>query len=194
MEPRTVLAWLAWLGLVSIGFRALYSHQAAPGENAASARAPNEAGLPFAFEDERHTLLVFAHPDCPCTTATIGELDRLLADVGDGMRCYVLLWASEELGDWRTSRIGSRVAGLRGVTELPDLDARWARALGVATSGQVLLYAPGGELVFEGGITPGRGHSGDSLGRSAILDHVLTGEGASSAPVFGCTFPLEDAS
>jgi hypothetical protein len=42
--------------------------------------------------------------------------------------------------------------------------------------------------VFKGGITSSRGHSGDNLGRDAVIDLVTSGvASASSAPVFGCS-------
>jgi hypothetical protein len=59
------------------------------------------------------------------------------------------------------------------------------------------LYGPGGDLLFSGGITAARGHSGDNCGRSTIIS-LLTEETA-NAPVragpaqtfvFGC--PLFD--
>jgi hypothetical protein len=42
--------------------------------------------------------------------------------------------------------------------------------------------------LFKGGITASRGHSGDNLGRDAVIDLVTSGvASASSTPVFGCS-------
>ena len=58
---------------------------------------------------------------------------------------------------------------------------------GAATSGQVLLYDPKGQLMFAGGLTPDRGHLGDSPGRQRILSLVKTGAAdAKESLVFGC--------
>ena len=62
-----------------------------------------------------------------------------------------------------------------------------ARAFGVETSGQTLLYDAAGKLRFNGGITGSRGHAGDNAGRKALV--ALIGETApdrNGASVFGC--------
>lgn len=58
-----------------------------------------------------------------------------------------------------------------------------------------MLYGADGRLLFSGGITGSRGHSGDNEGRRAIVS-LLTGEGAykSDTPVFGCSLFDEDDS
>jgi hypothetical protein len=68
-----------------------------------------------------------------------------------------------------------------------DIDGIAAKRFGAATSGHVIVYDPSGSLVFEGGITAGRGHQGDNTGQIAIIDIV---EGriptVNHMPVFGC--------
>jgi hypothetical protein len=73
------------------------------------------------------------------------------------------------------------------VTVLRDDGGGEARAFGVATSGQTLLYDSRGALVFNGGITGSRGHAGDNAGRAALI--ALIGRAPtdrSGANVFGC--------
>jgi hypothetical protein len=68
-----------------------------------------------------------------------------------------------------------------------------ARRFGASTSGQTLLYNMAGRLVFNGGITIARGHSGSNDGRDAVVAllsglvpmHTIT-------PVFGCSLVTED--
>ena len=50
-----------------------------------------------------------------------------------------------------------------------DKEGSDAAALGATTSGQVMVYAVGGKLLFGGGITDGRGHEGDNAGSEAVL-------------------------
>jgi len=73
---------------------------------------------------------------------------------------------------------------------LTDEDGIEARSFGAVTSGQALLYSAQGRLLFSGGITESRGHSGDNAGRSAIESLVMNGsEGLrtpASTPVYGC--------
>ena len=62
-----------------------------------------------------------------------------------------------------------------------------AQRFRVLTSGHVLLYEPGGRLLYSGGITAARGHRGDNFGRSAIVAAILERpRDHGSMPVFGC--------
>ena len=71
---------------------------------------------------------------------------------------------------------------------MDDLDGVEAQRFGAATSGQAFLYNQAGALLFKGGITASRGHSGDNLGRDAVVDLVTSGVASvSAAPVFGCS-------
>jgi hypothetical protein len=92
----------------------------------------------------------------------------------------------------------AQAAALPGVrlTEDPAEAARFV----ARTSGQVLVYDAHGQLAFQGGLTPSRGHEGANAGADALLRLTAapaTGAGASApAPppasprvsaVFGCT-------
>jgi len=69
-----------------------------------------------------------------------------------------------------------------------DVDGVEARRFGVATSGSTLLYDAAGNLLFLGGITGARGHSGDNAGMSAVLAGIRTGcADPDQTPVFGCS-------
>ena len=69
-----------------------------------------------------------------------------------------------------------------------------AARFGAGTSGAVLLYSSDGTLLFAGGITPARGHQGDSFGRQRLLA-LLDGAAADrrDAPVFGCALQNQNA-
>ena len=71
---------------------------------------------------------------------------------------------------------------------MSDVDGLEAARFGVQASGQTLLYGANGNLQFSGGITASRGHSGDNLGRSAIVALVTTGESTTNhTSVYGCS-------
>ena len=57
---------------------------------------------------------------------------------------------------------------MKNVDVICDEYDRERPSFGVATSGQVLLYDPNGELRYSGGITRSRGHPGANAGRAAI--------------------------
>src|SRR5687767_14372837 len=72
---------LVWMSALVLGFTGLVQYQAGPG-SAASAPVHWPSDCSLARADREATLLVFAHPQCPCTRATIGELDRIAARCG----------------------------------------------------------------------------------------------------------------
>ena len=94
--------------------------------------------------------------------------------------------------DWEKTDLFESAADIPGVDVVVD-DGAEARRFNAATSGQAALYDAEGSLLFSGGITASRGHSGDNDGRSAIVSLLNTGAAArSETSVFGC--PLFDTS
>jgi hypothetical protein len=186
---------LLWGTGVAGGYVALARHTAGAGREA-SAPASWPACAPIAADPALPTLLVFAHPQCPCTAATVEELNRLLARCADRVATCVFLYVDPALGaEWSHTALRRELEALPGVTVREDPLGAVARAFGAHTSGQTLLYGTDGTLLFSGGITPGRGHAGDSAGCSALLQHVLHDTGPDRAPVYGCALsaPEEDA-
>src|SRR5206468_3960171 len=119
------------------------------------------------------TLLVFAHPQCPCTRATISELERLAAHCVDRLQIVVAFLSLPELGEeWTHSALWDSAAAIPGVELRADRDGAIARQFGIDASGQTLLYDAAGRLVFEGGITGSRGHAGDNEGEDAVVEFV----------------------
>jgi hypothetical protein len=94
---------------------------------------------------------------------------------------------------WEQTDLARAVAAIPGVRTTVDAGGSVARRFGARTSGQVVLYDPAGHLVFGGGITPSRGHEGDSAGGDAVVAAVrsttVARAGAAAAavtPVYGC--------
>lgn len=79
------------------------------------------------------------------------------------------------------------------LSKIPDLvihrdsGRKEADLFGAATGGHVFFYSPEGALVFEGGITPGRGHEGVSAGQQLILAALEGSATIASTDVFGCS-------
>ncbi|MEO6708814.1 MAG: hypothetical protein ABI054_00910 [Planctomycetota bacterium] len=147
---------------------------------------PGACSLPRATA--RAQLLLFAHPQCPCTRATIGELDRIAARSNGKLRGTVVMLSLPELGrEWTHSELWDCAAKIPGIEVRADTGGAFARQFGVRTSGEVLLYGADGELEFQGGITASRGHSGDNQGADSIVA-LLQGRTPScnSTPVYGC--------
>jgi hypothetical protein len=134
------------------------------------------------------TLILFAHPRCPCTRASLGELEKIVARCQGSVTPWVVFFkpaGSDE--SWDQTDLRKTAAAIPGVHVVSDLDGVEARCFNAITSGQTLLYNDQGELLFTGGITSARGHAGDNAGASAIESHLTdTVPTLGQTPVFGC--------
>lgn len=181
------LVGLAMLTIVGAGFGVMWRYERAPGP-AASVPPRWPANAPFALAQDRPTLILFAHPHCPCTRATIGELDHIVARCRERLHTVVYFLADPRRGDaWTRTDLWTSVARIPGVEIRTDPGAAIAASFGVWTSGHALLYAADGRLLFDGGITDARGHAGDNVGEESIGSWVLDGASKCvSTPVYGC--------
>jgi hypothetical protein len=140
------------------------------------------------LDKNRPTLILFAHPHCPCTRASVDELDRLMAQRKDRLSAHVIFIRPEGMSeDWTRTALWEKASAIPGVTVHSDIAGAESRRFHVETSGQTVLYDPKGRLLFQGGITVSRGHSGDNPGRAALaslVDHNIAQE--VKTPVFGC--------
>jgi hypothetical protein len=157
-----------WLPAVAYGLNVMWSYATTPGQ---PAQPPLfwPAAASIKQREGYATLLVFAHPQCECTRATLGELAILTAQVNGKIDSDVFFYlpAGEE-SSWARSDLWRTANAIPGVNSFEDRDAEMAKQFGVFTSGQTLLYSSDGLLLFKGGITAFRGHSGDNAGRSAV--------------------------
>lgn len=186
-----VVAATVWFAVVAGGFGALawYAHTPAPPAPVvptwpAHSQVPRDAARP--------TVVFFAHPECPCTRASLRMLERIVAKARDRADFVVMLEDSAEHPEWRRSDLWHQAETIVGVEVRPDPEGVEARRFGATTSGHTVLFGADGARRFSGGITPARGHEGDSLGRAA-LERLLHAEAQTPtlAQVFGCA--LRDA-
>ncbi len=190
------LAWIgaaAWLLAVAVGFAILWKYKSTPGSGGAVPPERWPAGSTVARSPDRATLLLFAHPRCTCTRASLAELARILARFHDRLDARVLFWTPREApAGWDRGDLWTSAARIPGVTVLRDAEGAEASRFGVATSGGVVLYDDRGRLLFHGGITAARGHEGDSFGQERIALLLTTGAAdRADAPVFGCALEQE---
>jgi hypothetical protein len=133
---------------------------------------------------------MFAHAYCPCSKASTEELSIVMARTQGKLDAYVFLYTPS--GESGAPSLRKTAEAIPGVTIIDDPDAQTARHLGAFTSGQTLLYTPDGQLVFNGGITGSRGHSGDNTGRQTIVARVHhQTPSVAATPVFGCSLRTE---
>jgi hypothetical protein len=175
-HPRRSLALFAvcggWLFLVFLGSAALWRYKQTPGDDPVAPLGwPAASTIQRAID--RPTLILFMHPRCACSRATLRELERLLAHSQDRLSTQVLMfrppgsapsWAMGDL--WRTA------AAIPGVVVHEDEGGAEARLFHGETSGHAVLYDLSGQLIFDGGITSSRGHEGDNAGLTALMAFV----------------------
>ncbi|MEW6055489.1 MAG: hypothetical protein AB1540_02660 [Bdellovibrionota bacterium] len=179
---------MAWLSLVGMGFWQLFLYSNTPGDAALPLQKVWPAKTQLVRDSDKANLVIFAHPHCPCSKATVGELERLIPHIQGKVKSLVVFFKPKAKDEaWVKSDLWQKAQGLSEVQAIVDEDGLEAQRFGAKTSGQAFLYDNQGKLAFQGGLTRERGHMGDSQGRDAILHFIKTGKATlASAPVFGC--------
>jgi hypothetical protein len=188
---------LAWALILVAGFSWLISYEMRGGEAAPLlARWPRDAALPF--DSHRYNLVMLAHPKCPCTRASLDELETVLRQDRGKINAIVCFNDPEDApADWADTSLERAAKAIPGVHVILDRDGVVAKEFGAMTSGQVLMFDQLGHGIFSGGITGSRGHTGENCGRNLVLA-LAKGDDARPAvtPVFGCSIydaPLAEA-
>jgi hypothetical protein len=183
-----------WFATVGSGLLGLTVYSIVPGEPALpGVDWPADSGIPF--HCGRPNLIVFLHPRCPCSRATLAELERVIASTEQCAAVSIVLIQPERIHEgWERAAAWLHAHAIPGARVFTDHGGVLTRRFGAATSGQVLLYASGGRLVFQGGITGSRGHEGDNAGRAAVIAAINgAGNTDTSTPVFGCELSSDRA-
>ena len=182
-----LIAGMMWIALLATGFLVLAREEFTPVVGtAASPTFPPHSTL--ALAKDAPTLILFAHPHCPCTRASLHELAELMASLQRKVAMTVVFTLPKGVAPhWEQGELWQEAAAIPGVHVALDQDGQEAGRFEVKGSGHVLLYQPSGQLVFSGGITPSRGHEGDNPGRTAVVSLVLQGHSpVNRTPVYGC--------
>ncbi len=143
---------------------------------------------------QRPTLLMFVHPRCPCSRASLAELAILASECPGAVSLYTIfvLPAGCQEG-WEKTGLWKSAQQIPDAIVLTDCEGMEADRFHATTSGETFLYAPDGRLLFHGGITAARGHEGESSGRAALTTVIHEGIAQQNQSlVFGC--PLSNRS
>lgn len=200
MVPRfalrpTLIVPACWLGSCVAALLALEAYNSQPGEEL-SAKPSSTLVQPATVAPRPDTalrILMFVHPLCPCTRASLHELGNLVASATHRPRTEIVVLP--DFGDSHSGPLVELARTIPGATirlARPDELERW----GAATSGHVVILDAQGHALFRGGITRARGHEGSSTGGRAVAQ-LLRDRAADTdrAPVFGCPLlsPAEPA-
>jgi hypothetical protein len=187
-----IAAVAIWLTVNTCGVTALVMYSRLTGDTGAALREL-PADLQDDDPDKRFRLLMFVHPHCPCSHASLAQLMRIHARAQPDLATEIVFyhpadktsaWAKTSL--WRLARV------IPDVRISYDPDGRTAGRFGAKTSGHVVLYNSDDCLIFNGGITPARGHEGGNHGTTAVVERIRRYDTTLEiCPVFGC--PLQSA-
>jgi hypothetical protein len=165
-------------------------YKATPG---AAAQAPPHWPDGVTRPADKPALVLFAHPRCPCTRASLTELGRMLTRLPATTAYVIFVRPSGAPADWERTESWTFANSIPGVQVFRDDGGVMARRFGASVSGQTFLYDAQGRLLFSGGLTVARGHEGRSLGQERIAALLSGGKvDRADAPVFGCAL-LEEA-
>lgn len=170
-----------WVLVLATALAGLWKYKLTPGRGAELlVHWPSASSI--ALAPDVPTLLLFAHPRCPCTRATLAELRQVLSSYQGRVAARVVFFDTRtRADDWTNTDTYTLAASIPGVTLSTDFEGSEAARFGAATSGHVVLYSPRGELLFSGGITPARNHEGDSPGRRRLLAALAAATGGAAA-------------
>ncbi len=197
-SPQAVIIWLA---LTICTMTSFWAYEATPGTPSAVAEcAPAESSILLA--SERNTLVVFIHPKCVCTNATLLELRRIWNEIDSTVhpKCiFALRQPVDSAAAWTKTSIERMCREFPEATVLYDYGGMEAKRYGITTSGTCILYASNGHRIFCGGITASRGHQGPAHGQDVLLERMKAFSSSSelhsanpqclnhdACPAFGC--------
>jgi hypothetical protein len=170
LNPKTLV--LAWVGFLVAGLIVWFQYDTGAGElDAPPYQWPSESTL--RLHPQKPTVILFLHPFCPCSQASLTEFSRLQRALADQAQWYVVFSQPGEMKTyWQTSPLWSKAQGMPSVKRVLDHQRLESRRFKVNTSGEVMLYTAAGKLRFYGGITPSRGHEGESVGQKRLISLV----------------------
>jgi hypothetical protein len=178
---------LGWSFAVGAGLQRIWDYNGTAGSAAATpARWPADSGIHT--DPALPALIMFLHPQCSCSRASLAELREVLEKNPGRFSATVLFHQPPGLPPaWTRTDTWKTARSLPGAHVAVDDGGLEAQRFGAATSGHLVLYGRDGSLLFSGGITGSRGHVGDNTHLRQLLNAVNTGSTADTlAPVFGC--------
>jgi hypothetical protein len=178
-----------WIAAIAGGLKILSDYSNAAGAVGQTLSAwPSHSSLSLA-QDGKPTLILFLHPKCSCSEASVGELDSLMAKTEGRAHVYAVFiqpkgWEESEI---KSLPLWKNAGSIPGVATVLDPEGREAKLFGALTSGHLVGFDPKGRLAFSGGITIARGHMGDNPGLQAVAQFVNSGSTPlKQTRVFGC--------
>ncbi|MEX2114722.1 MAG: hypothetical protein WD845_16135 [Pirellulales bacterium] len=174
-----------WLVSLAIGFGLVIDYDARPGRAAdGTPRWPTDSQLQLAPSGK--TLVMFLHPHCACSSASLEELDHLVHEQPGPAKLYIVVAHLPIDDPDQATPTMTRAAAIPGSELVGDQAGLESQRFGSHTSGTLLVFNADGQRVYSGGLTQGRGHVGPNKALDAAAAAVRDRPTADAMPVFGC--------
>jgi hypothetical protein len=193
-SPALTFVFILWMALIVLGMMGLWLYSNTPGNDGHPPdRWPASSSLQHARQAS--TLLMFVHPKCPCSRASLIELAVLLAHSAGRLQAQVIFLQPRGKADsWIHTDLWAAASKLPGTLVISDLSGREAEIFHATVSGDTAVYDAAGKLRFHGGITGARGQVGENAGCATVASYANTGASPlARTPVFGCPLFNEPA-
>lgn len=190
MNTQLKLLIFFWFLIVIFGTGSMFLYSLTPGKSSALERAPGSTKL---LENTGNpTLLLFIHPQCSCSKATLKELVKLLEERGP-LEVKIIFINPSNVENFLDGEIWNQAIRIPDVDVLVDTNHVEAKLFKVKTSGHAILFDESGKRVFSGGLTASRGHEGTSSGSEFIRSWLQNrSEKTFISKIFGCSFFKEE--
>ncbi|MDX1919635.1 MAG: hypothetical protein SFU25_02750 [Candidatus Caenarcaniphilales bacterium] len=180
-----VILILLWLISMAGGAFSLWKMQT---NNVKSMAAPNywpkQSALKRSYSEP--TLIAFIQPYCKSSHASVKELEKIMAKVGDQSKVFIVLVSPKNVNE--DSPLINKLIKIPDIIVQPDSKGQEARVFGAQNSGQILAYDSEGSLRFVGGLGLPRNHKESGIAKEQIQSLVLKNiVSQSTTKVIGCS-------
>ncbi len=176
-----------WFFGIGVGLYQLWSYMNTPGELGEIPYFwPESSQIEF---QDKAKLVIFVHPHCPCSRASLNELSRILPHNQEKIDVHIIFYHPSKFDlNWVHSDLWEIAKTFPKTTLHIDSKSHEIKTFSPKTSGQVYLFSRDKELLYVGGITNSRGHEGTSIGKDAIINWLKEGKKPPQKSfVFGCS-------
>lgn len=190
-NSKQMFIWvLLWALMVSLCFIGLMQYKAEPGTQSQPPKVAPTANEPHSSLNNQ--LLVFLHPQCACSFATLNELKRLMHSINDTPTLTIYFADIMPIAELKTHGLWELATSISSAHVTIDTDNQRIDTFDQHVSGNILFYNRDGQLAFNGGITSSRGHEGDSQGKLKLMA-ILNQESPAyaSSETYGCRLKEE---
>lgn len=192
-NQRDVFLFCLWLLCLNAGFYLIFSYEVTPGlPFHPPLKWPTESSI--RFDHKKPALIIFFHPKCTCSRATLDELEIIQTKIRDATNYVAVFYQPKNKPSLWSEDENLQRAKMMGFQIVIDWDGIETKRFSATASGSVVLYDTSDNLIFHGGITGARGHDGDNDGELSVIALLQKKPGAkANTRVYGCPIIKENA-